>query len=185
MAKALVGYRVAYDQRLMLETLELRRRVRDLEHLVDRLQRDNDELREDLRQTRTSSARARLRLPGEPARTDSPTSAPAQGRSAARVERRSTPDELLRLRASIDNIDAALIHLLAERFKCTQRWASSRPREGCRPPTPRARSARSRGCGPRRRGRAGPGVRREVPRLRHRRGHPPPRADRRGRQPPA
>jgi hypothetical protein len=46
MAKALVGYRVAYDQRLMLETLELRRRVSDLERLVDRLQRDNDSLRE-------------------------------------------------------------------------------------------------------------------------------------------
>lgn len=29
-------------------------------------------------------------------------------------------DELNRLRKSIDNIDAALIHLLAERFKCTQ-----------------------------------------------------------------
>ncbi len=28
--------------------------------------------------------------------------------------------ELKRLRDSIDNIDAALIHLLAERFKCTQ-----------------------------------------------------------------
>jgi chorismate mutase len=28
--------------------------------------------------------------------------------------------ELQRLRDSIDNIDAALIHLLAERFKCTQ-----------------------------------------------------------------
>ena len=31
-----------------------------------------------------------------------------------------TPPELLRLRDSIDNIDAALIHLLAERFKSTQ-----------------------------------------------------------------
>ena len=31
-----------------------------------------------------------------------------------------THPELLRLRDSIDNIDAALIHLLAERFKCTQ-----------------------------------------------------------------
>jgi chorismate mutase len=31
-----------------------------------------------------------------------------------------TDPELLRLRNSIDNIDAALIHLLAERFKCTQ-----------------------------------------------------------------
>jgi chorismate mutase len=30
------------------------------------------------------------------------------------------PDDLLRLRASIDNIDAALIYMLAERFKCTQ-----------------------------------------------------------------
>ena len=32
----------------------------------------------------------------------------------------STDKELLRLRDSIDNIDAALVHLLAERFKCTQ-----------------------------------------------------------------
>lgn len=29
--------------------------------------------------------------------------------------------DLAQLRASIDNIDAALIHILAERFKCTQR----------------------------------------------------------------
>ena len=33
----------------------------------------------------------------------------------------TTPqDELKGLRASIDNIDAALIHMLAERFRCTQ-----------------------------------------------------------------
>src|SRR3954469_12359633 len=31
-----------------------------------------------------------------------------------------TPEELVALRQSIDNIDAALIHLLAERFKFTQ-----------------------------------------------------------------
>ncbi|MCI9887195.1 chorismate mutase [Micrococcales bacterium 31B] len=31
------------------------------------------------------------------------------------------PAELLRLRHSIDNIDASLIYMLAERFKCTQR----------------------------------------------------------------
>lgn len=31
-----------------------------------------------------------------------------------------TPAELTRLRTSIDNIDAALVHLLAERFKATQ-----------------------------------------------------------------
>lgn len=30
------------------------------------------------------------------------------------------PAELVRLRSSIDNIDAALVHLLAERFKATQ-----------------------------------------------------------------
>jgi chorismate mutase len=29
-------------------------------------------------------------------------------------------ERLTRLRKSIDNIDAALVHLLAERFKCTQ-----------------------------------------------------------------
>ncbi len=32
----------------------------------------------------------------------------------------SARQELLRLRSSIDNLDAALVHLLAERFKCTQ-----------------------------------------------------------------
>lgn len=31
------------------------------------------------------------------------------------------PQELRRLRGSIDNMDSALIHLLAERFKVTQR----------------------------------------------------------------
>ena len=33
----------------------------------------------------------------------------------------SLPSELLALRDSIDNIDAAIIHMLAERFRCTQR----------------------------------------------------------------
>ena len=32
-----------------------------------------------------------------------------------------TPAELIELRHSIDNIDAAVIHLLAERFKCTRK----------------------------------------------------------------
>ena len=49
MAKALVGFHPAHDQHLVLETLELRRRIRDLERLVERLQQDNDQLREDLR----------------------------------------------------------------------------------------------------------------------------------------
>jgi len=29
-------------------------------------------------------------------------------------------EQLLQLRASIDNLDSAVVHLLAERFKCTQ-----------------------------------------------------------------
>ena len=33
---------------------------------------------------------------------------------------RKTPPELKRLRDSIDNVDAALVYLLAERFKCTK-----------------------------------------------------------------
>lgn len=33
---------------------------------------------------------------------------------------RSDTGKLASLRSSIDNIDAALVHLLAERFKCTQ-----------------------------------------------------------------
>lgn len=32
----------------------------------------------------------------------------------------AVPAELARLRDSIDNIDAAVVHMLAERFKCTQ-----------------------------------------------------------------
>jgi chorismate mutase len=32
----------------------------------------------------------------------------------------SVQAELARLRESIDNIDAAVVHMLAERFKCTQ-----------------------------------------------------------------
>lgn len=35
-------------------------------------------------------------------------------------EEQNIPTELLALRGSIDNIDAALIHMLAERFRCTQ-----------------------------------------------------------------
>ncbi|MDO4258608.1 MAG: chorismate mutase [Actinomycetaceae bacterium] len=31
------------------------------------------------------------------------------------------PEELVEARSTIDNIDAALIHILAERFRCTQK----------------------------------------------------------------
>lgn len=43
-------------------------------------------------------------------------------RDGARVpDNQTMPPELLELRGSIDNIDAAIIHMLAERFRCTQR----------------------------------------------------------------
>ncbi|HSN44139.1 MAG TPA: chorismate mutase [Propionibacteriaceae bacterium] len=44
--------------------------------------------------------------------------------------------ELERLRASIDNMDAALIHLLAERFKVTQQVGELKAREGLAPADP-------------------------------------------------
>lgn len=44
--------------------------------------------------------------------------------------------ELLRLRGSIDNIDAALIHLLAERFKATQRVGILKAEHGMPPSDP-------------------------------------------------
>jgi len=40
------------------------------------------------------------------------------------------------LRGSIDNIDAALIHLLAERFKCTQRVGVLKASAGLPPADP-------------------------------------------------
>ena len=48
--------------------------------------------------------------------------------------------ELQRLRDSIDNIDAALIHLLAERFKCTQAVGRLKAEHGL-PPADPAREA--------------------------------------------
>ncbi|HEY0189214.1 MAG TPA: chorismate mutase [Cellulomonas sp.] len=42
----------------------------------------------------------------------------------------SLPADLLRLRGSIDNIDAALIYLLAERFKATQQVGVLKARHG-------------------------------------------------------
>jgi chorismate mutase len=41
--------------------------------------------------------------------------------------------ELERLRASIDNLDAALVHLLAERFKCTQQVGVLKAEHGLPP----------------------------------------------------
>ena len=46
------------------------------------------------------------------------------------------PVDLARLRSSIDNIDAALIHLLAERFKCTQAVGELKAARGMPPADP-------------------------------------------------
>jgi chorismate mutase len=45
-------------------------------------------------------------------------------------------EELLRLRMSIDNMDAALVHLLAERFKVTQRVGELKAAHGLPPADP-------------------------------------------------
>ena len=44
--------------------------------------------------------------------------------------------ELKRLRESIDNIDAALIHMLAERFKCTKAVGEFKATHGLPPADP-------------------------------------------------
>ena len=44
--------------------------------------------------------------------------------------------ELQRLRDSIDNIDAALVHLLAERFKCTKAVGELKANRGLPPADP-------------------------------------------------
>ena len=65
-----------------------------------------------------------MRPGGVPVRADDPQgpgSAQPVG-TAEQVERGvpGVPPELARYRATIDNLDAALVHLLAERFRCTQ-----------------------------------------------------------------
>ena len=48
MAKALLGQRVYFNDRLVMESDRLRSRVRDLESMIEDLQHDNDRLRADL-----------------------------------------------------------------------------------------------------------------------------------------
>jgi chorismate mutase len=47
-----------------------------------------------------------------------------------------TPPELLEMRHSIDNIDAALVHLLAERFKLTRKVGELKATKGLPPADP-------------------------------------------------
>ncbi|MFF3728841.1 chorismate mutase [Streptomyces sp. NPDC002476] len=53
----------------------------------------------------------------------------------------SVSTELNRLRESIDNIDAAVVHMLAERFKCTQQVGHLKAAHHL-PPADPAREAR-------------------------------------------
>lgn len=59
----------------------------------------------------------------------------------ADAEARKTKALLSDLRASIDNIDAALIHMLAERFRCTKAVGHLKAAHGL-PPADPAREAR-------------------------------------------
>jgi len=57
-----------------------------------------------------------------------------------------TPDpeavaRLHELRASIDNLDSAIVHLLAERFKCTQQVGALKAEHGMPPADPSREAA--------------------------------------------
>ncbi|WP_037961430.1 chorismate mutase [Streptomyces violens] len=70
-----------------------------------------------------------------------PTTAGGEPRSdAASVSDEAARERLLYLRGSIDNLDAALVHLLAERFKCTQQVGELKARHSL-PPADPAREA--------------------------------------------
>jgi chorismate mutase len=45
-------------------------------------------------------------------------------------------ERLAQLRASIDNLDAAIVHLLSERFKCTKEVGALKARHGLPPADP-------------------------------------------------
>lgn len=63
---------------------------------------------------------------------------PTAGKTAAGGdEAYSVPEELARERQSIDNFDAALIHILAERFRCTQRVGHIKARYELPPADPK------------------------------------------------
>lgn len=46
------------------------------------------------------------------------------------------PPQLAEERRTIDNVDAALIHILAERFRCTERVGHIKAKEGLPPADP-------------------------------------------------
>ena len=56
---------------------------------------------------------------------------------AAEEAAREARSRLLELRASIDNLDSAVVHLLAERFKCTQQVGRLKAEQHLPPADPR------------------------------------------------
>ncbi|MFD8577322.1 chorismate mutase [Streptomyces virginiae] len=58
------------------------------------------------------------------------------GKGAADGIDENVTAELARLRDSIDNIDAAVVHMLAERFKCTQQVGHLKARHQLPPADP-------------------------------------------------
>ncbi|WP_249368373.1 MULTISPECIES: chorismate mutase [unclassified Actinomyces] len=52
--------------------------------------------------------------------TDPQDPRPARGAERVEAPAAGVPPQLAAYRATIDNLDAALVHLLAERFRCTQ-----------------------------------------------------------------
>jgi chorismate mutase len=58
------------------------------------------------------------------------------GEAPGPADERPVMVELGRLRDSIDNLDAALVHLLAERFKCTQEVGLLKATHGMPPADP-------------------------------------------------
>lgn len=66
----------------------------------------------------------------------SEATSPSTPTSTAVGESAALPAELLDIRRSIDNIDAALVHLLAERFNQTQRVGRIKAAHGLPPADP-------------------------------------------------
>lgn len=96
------------------------------------------------------TARSRILITGLPSRPSRlscrtmTTSDPGTGSTESTEETvvaESVRAELNRLRESIDNIDAAVVHMLAERFKCTQQVGHLKA-EHRLPPADPAREAR-------------------------------------------
>jgi chorismate mutase len=62
----------------------------------------------------------------------------ADNRRPTMADTQPALEELLELRRSIDNIDAAMVHLLAERFRCTRKVGALKAHHDL-PPTDPAR----------------------------------------------